>query len=71
MARYETLVRTEQASVFSSVLWDFLARMLGCSVPVHVVHRYPDGDGERWIVEMDDEERLDELRAEARRRSLL
>jgi len=67
MARYETLVTTEQAGVFDSVLWAFVARMLGCSVPVHVVRRYPDALGDRWVVEMDDEDRLQELALEARR----
>ncbi len=68
MAQFETLVPSERASLFNSVLWDFVARMLGCSVPIHVVHRYPDAGGDRWVVEMDDEGRLEELAVEARER---
>jgi hypothetical protein len=66
MAQFETLVPTRQAKLFESMLWDFVARMLGCSVPVHVVRRYPDAKGDRWVVEMDDEARLEELAVEAR-----
>jgi hypothetical protein len=68
MAQYETLVPAERATLFNSLLWDFVARMLGCSVPIHVVRRYPEADGDRWVVEMDDEARLEELAAEARER---
>lgn len=66
MAQFETLVPADKASVFSSTLWDFVARMLGCSVEVDVVRRYPDAAGDRWIIEMDDELRLEEFRAETR-----
>ncbi len=69
MARFETLVTVEEASVFDSALWAFLARMLGCDVPVRVIHHYPDRDGERWVVEMDDEDHLQEFAAETRRLS--
>jgi hypothetical protein len=68
MARFETRARSEEASLFDSVLWAFLARMLGCSVPVNVVRRCPEADGERWIVEMDDEYHLQELTLEAEKR---
>lgn len=66
MAQFETTVPAEKASVFNSVLWDFVARMLGCSVPVTVVRRYPAPTGDRWVVEMDDEARLGELAKAAR-----
>jgi len=69
MAQFETRVAAERASLFQSVLWDFVARMLGCSVPIHVVRRYPDPEGERWVVEMDDEARLQELVTAARERA--
>ena len=68
MAQFETLVPAERASLFDSLLWDFVARMLGCSVPIHVVRRYPAVGGDRWVVEMDDEARLAELVKEARER---
>jgi len=68
MAQFETLVPAERASLFNSLLWDFVARMLGCSVPIHVVRRYPDVGGDRWVVEMDDEARLEELAVETRER---
>ncbi len=68
MAQFETLVPADRVGVFNSLLWDFVARMLGCSVAVHAVVRYPGTDGERWVVEMEDEARLEELVAEARER---
>ncbi len=68
MAQFETVVPAGRASVFNSLLWEFVARMLGCSVTIHVVRRYPDAHGDRWVVEMDDEARLEAFAVMARDR---
>ena len=61
MARFETFVAAEHATVFDARIWDFVARMVGCAVPVHVVRHTPLTDGANWMIEMDDEARLAEF----------
>ena len=65
MARFETVVAPEQASVFDASIWDFIARMVGCSVPVHMVRHTQTPAGEHWLIEMDDEARLADFAAAA------
>ncbi len=61
MARYEIMAPADRTSLFSSLIWKFAARMFARSVAIQVMRRYPEAEGDRWVVEMDDEARLEEL----------
>ena len=64
MARFETVVAPDQVSVFDARIWDFIARMVGCSVPVHVIRHSHTPTGEHWLIEMDDEDQLADFAAD-------
>ena len=68
MAQFETAVPTNRASLFDSKLWNVVARMLGCLVPIHEARPPPEAEDDRSPIEMDDNEgRREELKQGAYR----